>query len=124
MTPDGSMTVIYVFTGGATDGAHPRGGLIQATDGNLYGTTYYGGTSTLGWGTFELGTIFGMSVTGSVTLFRPFSIATGLGQPKNRLLQAADGNFYGTTQSAAFKMSASGVVTSLFGFDALYTTPQ
>jgi hypothetical protein len=78
----------------------------------------------LGWGTFELGTIFGMSVTGSVTLFRPFSIATGLGQPKNRLLQAADGNFYGTTQSAAFKMSASGVVTSLFGFDALYTTPQ
>jgi uncharacterized repeat protein (TIGR03803 family) len=114
MTPDGFMAVIHSFTGGATDGANPRAGLIQATDGNLYGTTYYGGTATDRWGTVEeYGTIFGMSVTGSVTLFRPLAIATDLGYPKNRLLQAADGNFYGTTQWTLFMMSASGAVTEL-----------
>jgi uncharacterized repeat protein (TIGR03803 family) len=117
MTPDGSVTVLHSFIGGDTDGANPRGGLIQAADGNLYGTTYYGGTAPARWGPIEWGTIFGMSVTGSVTLFRPLALGTDLGYPKNRLLQAADGNFYGTTQWTLLTMSASGAVSRLLWFD-------
>ena len=115
MAPDGTMTVIHSFTGGATDGANPRAGLIQATDGNLYVTMYYGGTATIPFypEPVEWGTIFGMSVTGSITLLRSIAMVPGLAYPKNRLLEAADGNFYGTTQLNLFMMSASGGVTKL-----------
>ena len=39
MTPNGTMTVLHAFTGGA-DGGNPQAALIQATDGNFYGTTF------------------------------------------------------------------------------------
>jgi len=38
----GNETVLYNFTGG-TDGSEPSAGVIQDSDGNLYGTTYGGG---------------------------------------------------------------------------------
>ncbi len=57
LTPEagGSWTeqVLYSFPTTGTDASHPDAGLIFDAVGNLYGTTYYGGTS--GWGTvFEL----------------------------------------------------------------------
>src|SRR5215467_1913047 len=54
---DGSWTesVLHRFTGG--DGANPLGGLIFDTVGNLYGTTFIGGTST-GCGGGPCGTVF------------------------------------------------------------------
>src|SRR5258708_12719043 len=42
LTPSGTFTVLYSFTGGS-DGANPRAGLIADAAGNLYGTTIYGG---------------------------------------------------------------------------------
>ena len=47
MTPSGSINVLHAFTGGA-DGAYPGASLIQATDGDFYGTTYSGGASGTG----------------------------------------------------------------------------
>jgi uncharacterized repeat protein (TIGR03803 family) len=47
MTPQGVVTNLYEFTGGP-DGATPYGTLLQGTNGNLYGTTYYGGSGSGG----------------------------------------------------------------------------
>jgi uncharacterized repeat protein (TIGR03803 family) len=47
MDSEGNVVVLYSFTGG-TDGSWPESNLMQGLDGNLYGTTAYGGTSDLG----------------------------------------------------------------------------
>jgi uncharacterized repeat protein (TIGR03803 family) len=57
ITPQGELATLYAFCPqrGCTDGRNPLGGLVQATDGNFYGTTASGGT----WGN---GTVFSLSV--------------------------------------------------------------
>lgn len=94
MTPGGTLTTLYVFClGGAPcgDGYYPAGGLIQGSDGNYYGTTSAGGTS-------GYGTIFQYNpTTGIVSTLASLSGATGAGSNAS-LVQASDGNFYGTTR--------------------------
>jgi uncharacterized repeat protein (TIGR03803 family) len=93
----GTFTTLYSFAGGA-DGAHPYAGLIQAIDGNFYGTTYAGGTN-------QTGTVYEMSQQGGTwteTVLYSFCAQTGCtdgGHPYAGLIQAVDGNFYGTTSS-------------------------
>jgi uncharacterized repeat protein (TIGR03803 family) len=69
-TAQPALTVLHVFTG--TDGSLPTASLVQATDGNLYGTTGSGGTS-------NFGTIFKMTSSGTVTVL--YSFAGGTGPP-------------------------------------------
>src|SRR5437899_654588 len=72
----------------------PYSALIQATDGNFYGTSPYGGA-------FYGGTVFKISPSGTLTVLHAFvgGIETfGVG-PLASLMQASDGNFYGTTYS-------------------------
>ena len=47
--PSHAQTFTNIFTFNYTEGANPNGGLVQATDGNLYGTTWAGGH---GYGVF------------------------------------------------------------------------
>ena len=61
----GTETVLYSFTGGA-DGANPYAGLIRDSAGNLYGTTYGGGTSN--WGV-----VFKLDTTGTETVLHSFT---------------------------------------------------
>lgn len=98
ITPSGVLTTIYtfctVFVGGAClDGIEPYGSLFQATDGNLYGTTYLGGAN-------NSGTIFKLTRDGTLTTLYNFCAQTGCidgDRPFGGLVQATNGNFYGTT---------------------------
>jgi uncharacterized repeat protein (TIGR03803 family) len=62
--------------------------LIQAADGNLYGTTTYGGAN-------NTGAFFKMTLSGTVTLLYSFDNAYFY-VPQAALIQGSDGNFYGT----------------------------
>lgn len=88
-------------------GAAPVAALIRGVDGQLYGTTPLGGLS--GFGSGGSGTLFRMTLSGTVTLLHSFSGASGVATPLGRLLQAADGALYGTTYSGAvFGIAATG----------------
>lgn len=98
MTPAGSVTTIYNFGSAATDGYNLAAGLVQASDGNLYGTTIFGG----GGG----GTLFRTSLSGTLTTLATFSGSEGLG-PELTMIKASDGNLYGTTSSGGYTTKGS-----------------
>jgi uncharacterized repeat protein (TIGR03803 family) len=108
MTPAGTVTVLHQFAGvgGGTDGANPWAALIQATDGNFYGTTIYGGAS-------NNGTVFMMTPSGVVTVLHAFTGGTDGAAPMASLLQATDGNLYGTTVNGGRVNVDAGVVFAL-----------
>ncbi|MGO8679046.1 MAG: choice-of-anchor tandem repeat GloVer-containing protein [Limisphaerales bacterium] len=87
VTPDGKYSKLYTFVN--SDGANPYAGLIQGSDGNFYGTTYAGG----GQG---LGTVFRVTPSGALTTLYSFAGSIDGGNPLGGLVQASDGNFYGT----------------------------
>jgi uncharacterized repeat protein (TIGR03803 family) len=88
---DGSQyDVIYAFPANATDGANPKAGLIQGSDGMLYGTTTQGGSS-------NQGTVFGISTAGKLTILHSFTGGSDGGLPVSSLTQLGNDNFYGTT---------------------------
>ena len=95
ITPAAALTTIYKFCSqsGCDDGANPEGQLIQASDGNLYGTTFQGGVTAQG-------TIFKITTAGALTTVYTFCSLSGCadGQfPVASLIQASNGDFYGTT---------------------------
>ena len=102
MTPMHEVTVLHDFTGGS-DGSGPIGRLLQGTDGNLYGTTYYGGTS-------GGGVLFRISSTGQFTTLHRFEPSTGANPIA--LIQHTNGFLYGDTFSGG--LEGRGV---LFRFD-------
>jgi len=101
------------------DGGGPSA-LIQATDGNFYGTTSSGGA-------YNYGTIFRLAPQGKLTTLYSFcaqaSCPDGQIPGQGGLVQATDGNFYGTTYAGgefnsgtAFKITPSGVFTLIYSF--------
>jgi len=124
ISPSGTLTTLYHFCAKGppcTDGYHPLAGLIQAANGAFYGTTEYGGTTNYG------GTIFKFSSSGLTTLYSFCSQpnCTDGEQPYAPLVQAANGEFYGTTGyggayggGTIFKFSRSGSLTTLHHFCA------
>jgi uncharacterized repeat protein (TIGR03803 family) len=115
ITPSGTLTTLHNFTNAGADGGLPAGALIQATDGNLYGTTWTGGTN-------NDGTVFKMTPSGTLTTLHSFDMTDGY-LPFAGLVQATDGDFYGTTEEGGtnsygtvFKITAKGKVTTLHSF--------
>jgi uncharacterized repeat protein (TIGR03803 family) len=94
MTPAGALTTLYTFCSQpfCADGASATEGVIQATDGNLYGTTGAGGDS-------NYGNIFRITPAGELTTLYSFCSQSGCtdGAFPFGLIQATDGNLYGST---------------------------
>ena len=119
ISPGGSFTKLYSF-----DQAHGQfpNGLIQGSDGKLYGTTNNGGAD-------GVGTVFKITLSGSITLLHTFCSQSGCGdggQPYASLLQAPDGNFYGTTFTGGandygtiYKITSGGTLTTVYSFAGL-----
>jgi uncharacterized repeat protein (TIGR03803 family) len=94
--PDGwTETILYNFTGGS-DGSQPYGGLIFDSAGNLYGTTYRGGTS-------NAGTVYQLTPPGrhggtwTETVLYSFASGSDGEGPQSDLIFDQAGNLYGTT---------------------------
>jgi uncharacterized protein (TIGR03437 family) len=122
-TPGGTLTTLYSFCSlsGCADGATPYSALLQASDGNFYGTTSTRGKSLFG------GTIFKITPGGALTTLYSFCSLAGCAdgeRPVGGLIQASDGNFYGTASEGGgfngagtvFKITPSGVLTTLYSF--------
>jgi len=117
ISPSGSETNLYSFTGAPHDGANSFAALIQGSDGNLYGTTTAGGTS-------NAGTVFRISPSGSETNLHSFAGGPHDGAgPFAALVQGSDGNFYATAYSGGthnsgtvFRISPGGSYTNLYSF--------
>lgn len=120
MTPGGRLTTLVQFTNNGTTnkGSHPRRELIQASDGNFYGTTSKGGAN-------DEGTIFRMTPAGVLTTLVEFTGTTGpnKGSEPNELVQASDGHLYGTTYrggssnyGTVFRLPLAGPLTTLVEF--------
>jgi uncharacterized repeat protein (TIGR03803 family) len=101
-TPSGGWTdrILYEFGANATDGFGPQAGVVMDSEGNLYGTTYYGGGSS------ELGTVFELSRNGegqtwTETILYNFSNSStdaNGANPSGSLIFDSAGNLYGTTR--------------------------
>jgi uncharacterized repeat protein (TIGR03803 family) len=121
ITPSGTLTTLHSFCSQSfcADGVQGYAGLIQATNGNFYGTTYLGGAN-------NAGTVFRISSGGTLTTLYNFCVQIGCtdGQaPSAALVQATDGSLYGTTPEGGsegygevFKITPTGTLTTVYNF--------
>ncbi len=117
-TPTSTFTSLFSFDG--TDGDSPRAALVQATSGNFYGTTVEGGAS--GNCADGCGTVFKVTASGTQTVLHSFDGTDG--SSPNGVIQATNGNFYGTTafggangRGTVFEITPSGTLTTLASFN-------
>ena len=133
ITAQGAFTQMHNFLGYPNEGAAPRSALIQASDGSFYGTTSGGGAnnSTLcyngGCGTvFKINT---RAIFATLYSFCSQQFCTDGSSPFAELVQARDGNFYGTTQEGGnstqcsshgcgtlFQINSGGALVTLYSF--------
>lgn len=127
LNTDGTAFTVLVDFDSDTTGRHPFGGLIQAADGDLYGTAFEGGSN-------GGGTVFRLNPNGtgfSAIVNFDASPARG-GNPETGVIQGADGMLYGATSygrsdyGSIFKVSTDGTGYSVlldFDFDAAGAYP-
>ena len=116
LTPGGSESVLYSFSGGgavagSNDGASPYAAVIQGSDGNLYGTTATGGA-------YSAGSVFRINpTTGAELPLYSFTGnpggATGISgsldgaEPNGSLVEDANHIFYGTASTGGASLAGT-----------------
>jgi uncharacterized repeat protein (TIGR03803 family) len=125
ITPAGVLTTLYSFCAQprCVDGNDPFSYLVEASDGNFYGTTWRGGD-------YDAGTVFKITPEGSLKTLHSFRGCSALpcadgNAPSTALVQATDGNFYGTTdrggtynRGTIFRITPDGAETVLHSFSS------
>jgi len=131
ITPNGALRSLYSFDTITfeLDGRSPEGNLIKGGDGNLYGTTVYGGYIPH----IDNGTIYQITTNGALTTiysFGSYGIVSNSFWPDGRfplagVTQGNDGNFYGTTSTSGagqegtvFQLTSGGLLNTLHSFTA------
>jgi uncharacterized repeat protein (TIGR03803 family) len=124
MDHQGNHTVIHSFENSTLSGYSPLAGLVEGSDGLLYGTTTNGGQ-------FNSGTIFRINTTGSFELVHSFNGSDGYLPYEDPLIQASNGNLYGvsrsgggTTVGTLFKITTGGTFTHLRSFGTNLQNPR
>jgi uncharacterized repeat protein (TIGR03803 family) len=121
----GAFSTVYSFCAqiNCPDGTEPRAGLVEGSDGNLYGTTNAGGAD-------GAGTVFRISREGALTTLHSFclhGICSDGSFPTSGLIEGTDRNFYGTTPSGGscgigvgcgtvYKITRGGTLTTVYSF--------
>lgn len=118
LSPAGAFTTLFSFNG--TNGSSPYSQLTLGTDGNLYGTTYFGGTNAAG-----VGTVFRISTNGDFASLFSFDGPNYGANPYGTLMQASDGFFYGTASQGGaygygtiFRTDTNGNLSTVFSFNS------
>jgi len=134
ISPTGTLATLYSFCAqtNCADGTEPAQSLMQASDGNFYGATPFGGNYNSDCPD-GCGTLFKTTPAGQLTTIYTFCAqanCTDGGGPNGGLVQASDGSFYGTTAvggihggvcsgagcGTVFKITSTGVLTTLYSF--------
>lgn len=125
MNSNGAISVIYSFD--YTHGSEPYGGVVQGSDGLLYGTTGTGGTAA-----HAGGVVFKVSTKGAITVLHNFdnTDTTDGFQPLGGVVFDTNGNLYGTTTNGAaggptqygvlFEITKAGTYSVLHKFDSTH----
>ncbi len=126
VTSSGTLTAFYSFCTErhCNDGSTPYSPVIQAMDGNFYGTTITGGSG--GSCLYGCGVVYKITPAGNFSTLYDFCTQTGCpdgASPFAGIVQGTDGNFYGVTASGGtngwgtiFKITATGTLTTLYNF--------
>jgi len=116
ITTNGNFTIVHNFLS-TNEGSYPLGSLLLGKDGNLYGMNSSSGL-------YSGGTIFKMTLSGTVTTLKHFNSVPDGRTPKGNLVQGSDGSFYGMTSTGGsgnagtlFRLSSSNVYTVLKHFN-------
>lgn len=114
----GNFSVIHTFTGNP-DGKYPWSSMVMDPAGNLYGTTYEGGT-------FGCGTVYRLATSGTEKVLHSFVCGGGGYLPRGGLVRDSNGNLYGTTTGGGsykdgiiFRLSSTGKFTVLHNFNGI-----
>ena len=115
MSTTGEETVLYSFTG-LSDGGEPEAGVILDSQGNLYGTTVYGGTA-------NGGVVYKLSPAGQETALYSFTGGADGAEPITGVVRDSAGNLYGTNinygagyEGVLYKLDTAGDLTVLHSF--------
>jgi uncharacterized repeat protein (TIGR03803 family) len=120
LTTSGTALVLYNFTGGP-DGDQPQAGVVRDQQGNLYGTTPYGGLGTGKHG-YTFGVVYEITASGKQLVLYRFKGGADGYLPWSGVIRDPEGNLYGPCQGGAynegaiFEVNAKGEKTLLYSF--------